>query len=267
MHKGRFSLRCFGVGDGWPCADRNHSSFLYRLGKTTLLVDCGEGVSGRFKATGLPYDLIDGVLLSHLHSDHCAGLFMLLQGFWLEQRRKELPVHLPADGIKPISQMLVASHLYPELMPFPLKFAALKATKPTIIGDARVTPFRTSHLDRLRKSYRKKYPGDYDAFSFLIEAAGLRIGHSADIGRPEDLAPLVRQPLDLLVCELAHFRAEDLFRYLDGRNIKRVVFTHVARPYWRDLKNTRLLAAKLLPRLPFAFARDEDEFGLTEPAR
>jgi ribonuclease Z len=254
------------VGDGWPCADRSHASFLYRLGRTALLVDCGEGASGRFKATGLPYDLVDGVFLSHLHADHFAGLFMLLQGFWLEQRHKELPVYLPADGVKPLGQMLNAAYLYPEVMPFGLRLAALKAAKPAVVGDARVTPFRTSHLDRLRKANRKKYPGDYDAFCFLIEAPGLRIGHSADLGRPEDLAPLVRQPLDLLVCELAHFRAEEIFQYLDGRNIKRVIFTHVARPYWRDLKNTRLLAAKMLPRLPFAFARDGDEFGLSEPA-
>ena len=262
MLKGKFSLRCFGVGDGWPSADRNHSSFLYRLGKTTLLLDCGDGASGRFKSTGLPYDLIDHIFLSHMHCDHTAGFFMLMQGFWLEQRRKNLAVHMPGDGIKPFTQLLKSSYLFEELFNFRLRFNALQATKPVPAGDAKVTPFRTTHLDRLRKAYKTKYPLDYNAYCFLIEASGLRIGHSADIGRPEDLAPLVRQPLDLLVCELAHFRAEDLFTYLNGRNIKRVIFIHVARPYWRDLKNTRLLAAKMLTKLPFAFARDNEEFPL-----
>ena len=95
---GKCSLTCFGVGDGWPCADRNHSSFLYQFGKTSLLIDCGEGVSGAFKATGLPYDTIDGIFISHLHADHFAGFFMLMQGFWLERRRKKLSVHLPGVG-------------------------------------------------------------------------------------------------------------------------------------------------------------------------
>ena len=45
-----FSLTCFGVGDGLPCGDRNHSSYLYRIGGRTLLIDCGESVSRRWSA-------------------------------------------------------------------------------------------------------------------------------------------------------------------------------------------------------------------------
>src|SRR5579871_3995560 len=71
--KGKFTLRCLGVGDGWPSADRHHSAFLYRLGKTSLLIDCGDGVSGGFKSTRLPYDLVDHIFLSHLHADHFGG--------------------------------------------------------------------------------------------------------------------------------------------------------------------------------------------------
>ena len=48
-------------------------------------MDCGETVSGGYKATGLDYDTIDRIFISHLHSDHIGGFFMLMQGFWLEQ--------------------------------------------------------------------------------------------------------------------------------------------------------------------------------------
>jgi ribonuclease Z len=258
---GKFSLRCFGVGDGWPCADRNHSSFLYRFGKTSILIDCGEGLSGRFKATGLPYDTIDRIFISHLHSDHFAGFFMLMQGFWLERRRKDLPVHLPADGIKPISQMLAAGILFPELFHFQLGLHALRAGQSVATDGVRVTPCPSSHLERLRKAFQKKHPQHFAAYCFLIEAKGLRIGHSADLGRPEDLEPVLRKPLDLLVCELAHFRAEDLFEYLSGRAIKRIIFIHVGRPYWANLKSTRRLAAKMLPGIPITFARDNQQFN------
>ena len=265
MRHGESSLRCFGVGDGWPCTDRNHSSFLYRLGRTTLLVDCGEGASGRYKSTSLPYDLVDRVFISHLHADHVAGLFMFLQGLWLEQRTRDLRIHLPAGGIEPLTKMLNAMFLFPELLRFRLKLEPLHQAKPTVVDGVRVTPYRTSHLDRLRKAYGKQYKQEFEAFCFLIETGEMRIGHTADLGRPEDLGPLVRQPLDLLVCELAHFRAEDLFRYLNGRDIGKIVFVHVARPYWRDLKNTRALAAKLLPKIPFVFAKDGDEVNLKKP--
>ena len=73
-----FSLRCFGVGDGTACADRNHSAYLYSFGATTLLLDCGEPISRGFKASGLNYDLIDRIFISHLHADHIGGLFMLV---------------------------------------------------------------------------------------------------------------------------------------------------------------------------------------------
>jgi len=114
----------------------------------------------------------------------------------------------------------------------------------------------------LRQVFQKKYPLKFDAFCFLIEAGRLRIGHSADIGRPEDLEPLLHRPLDLLVCELSHFRPEDMFRYLSRRKIKRVAFVHLGRAEWKDLKATRRLAAKMLGRISVTFARDDEEITL-----
>ncbi len=76
--------------------------------------------------------------------------------------------------------------------------------------------------------------------------AKLRIAHSADLGAPQDLAPLLEKPLDLLVCELAHFEPKDLFRYLKGRDIGRIVFIHMARQHRENavlLRPSRLSAA------------------------
>jgi len=78
----------------------------------------------------------------------------------------------------------------------------------------------------------------------------------------EDLRPLLKKPLDLLVCELSHFQAEDLFLFLRGHAIKRIVFMHVGRPYWENLPKTRRLAEKMLGGIPFVFARDGQEFTL-----
>lgn len=254
-----FSLKCFGTGDGWPCADRNHASFLYRLGKTSILIDCGDSVSRSFKASGLSYDTIDRIILSHLHSDHLGGFFMLMQGFWLERRRKELLISMPDDGIKPVIQLLEKSLIFAELLKFRLRYEALRAGRPVLTNGVKVTPYHSTHLEGLRKVFQKRHPQKFEAFCFLIEAGRQRIGHSADIGGPEDLEPLLKKPLDLLVCELAHFRAEELFRYLQGRKIKRVVFVHLARRYWDNLKATQRMAKKMLPNIDCTFARDGDE--------
>ena len=250
------SVTCFGVGDGWPCADRNHSSFLYRFGGTSLLVDCGEAVAGSWKASGPGYEAPDGILISHLHADHIGGFFMLMQGFWLEGRRADLPVYLPGGAIRPLRAMLRTMFVFDELLNFRLQLLPLKPRRTLAFRDVRVTAFPTSHLDGLRAKFGKKYRGDFSANSFLFQSGGRRVGHSADLGRPEDLEPLLGKPLDLLVCELAHFAPEDLFFYLRGRRIGRIVFVHLARNYWEDFARTRRLAAKMLPDIPHTFAHD-----------
>lgn len=255
----RFTLKCFGVGDGLPCTDRNHAAFLYRLGKTSILIDCGEPIDGSYKASGLGYDLIDSVFLSHLHSDHAGGFFMLMQGFWLEGRKKPLPVYLPAYGVKPVREMLRAVLLFPSLLPFRLQLLPLRTSKPILVNGVKVTAFPTSHLGRLKAKFRKSSPRNFTSYCFLIESWNRRMVHSSDLGRPEDLEPLLRQPLDLLVCELAHFSARDIFGYLQGRPIKRVVFVHLGRDLWQNLAVTRGLAARMLPGIPHTFACDLDE--------
>jgi len=261
MHN--FSLKCFGVGDGWPSA-RNHSAFLYRIGETSVLIDCGEPIGRSFDQTGIDYDAIDRIFLSHLHFDHLGGFFMLMQGFWLKGRKRELPVYLPFDGIAAIRRMLNAACIFEELLPFRLRFKPLHAGEPVAVGSVRITPFLTTHLESFRKAFSQKYAQKFEAFCFLIETDELRIGHSADLGAPEDLAPLVSQPLDLLVCELAHFKPEDLFRYIRKREIKKVLFVHLTKKQWDHVEKLRAMAAKQLEGMEFAFASDGEELSRTD---
>ena len=261
MHK--FSVKCFGVGDGLPSADRFHSSYLYQLGKTSILLDCGEPVSRSFKATGLNHDAIDRIFISHLHCDHIGGFFMLVQGLWLERRTKDLTIHLPEDGIEPIRQMLNASCIFEELIGFRLNYEPLNAGRTVKLEGAQITPFPTTHLQDLRRAFYKKHPQAFAAFCFLLETDRLRIGHSGDLGKPSDLEPVLEKPLDLLVCELAHFTPEDLFSYLKGRDIKQVVLVHLNRRYWESLRKVRALAAKMLPDRRVTFAHDQQVITLS----
>jgi len=245
-----------------PCGDRNHSAYLYRLADTALLVDCGDPISRSYKASGLSYELIDRIFISHLHSDHFGGFFMLLQSFWLEQRRKDLPVHLPAEGIEPLRRMVQAAYLFDEILPFRLSFEPLQALQPEAHGPVRVTPHPNSHLAGFRKAYHGRHPGDYAAYSFIIEGVGFRGVHTADLGCVSDLDPLLADPVDVLVCELSHFEAEELFGYLEDRPIKHAVFVHLGRAYWSQLGEIRKLAAKRLPRCRVSFPQDQETVPL-----
>lgn len=259
------SVICLGVGDGWPCTDRNHSAFVYRLGNTTFMIDAGEPVCRAYKLTGLGFDELDAIVLSHLHADHFGGLLMLLQGMWVEGRKKDLQIYLPEHAIGPVRALLREAMLYQPLLPFNVLLKPLRRGKPIRIGRVRITPFAGTHLSALEKRRGLKPSLQLESYLFLVEYDQIRIAHTSDLGSPTDLVPLLAKPVDLLVCELAHFTPHQICAVLEGRPIKRVLFVHLARKYWSTLPATRKLLARLLPDVPHSIPRDGQSISLTEP--
>ncbi len=78
-----------------------------------------------------------------------------------------------------------------------------------------VTPRKTTHLDRIKVAL-----GDESlaAYSLELNLPGQRIVYSGDLGAPSDLNPALLNPVDLLICELAHFTPEAL---AEGLKIER----------------------------------------------
>jgi len=254
------SLRCFGVGDGWPCDDRRHSAYLYRFGTTRLLVDCGDGFSQSYKASGLSYEALDGILLTHMHSDHVGGFSMFLQGLWLERRTRPLTVAAPAAGISALQAWLAATLLSPDLFGFPIRWLPLVAGQPVEVGDVIVEPARTGHLDSLRAKLALRFPeACFEALAFGLSGLGRRVVHSGDIGAPADLEPLLEQPLDLLTCELSHVELTELTALLRRRRIRRAVFIHLGRELWADRSGTQRRLEAELPETEVRVPVDGDE--------
>ncbi len=76
------------LGTGCPVVslERYGPATLVRHGETRLLVDCGSGVTQRLLEAGTPGREIDGLLLTHLHSDHIVDLFQLVISSWHQGR-------------------------------------------------------------------------------------------------------------------------------------------------------------------------------------
>ena len=82
--------------------------------------------------------------------------------------------------------------------------------------------------NHLKGRFKEKYPHlKLQSYSFLLEAEGKRIVYSGDIGKVEDLEPLLKEDIDLLISEIAHFKPEELFEFLLKKKVKKTILTHI----------------------------------------
>jgi ribonuclease Z len=86
-----------GTGAGNFRGDRRHMSSAFVDG---LLLDCGAGATGRLYDAGL-FEEVDAVLITHLHTDHIAGLFDFLLHTLIVGRTRPLTIVTP-PGLSPI---------------------------------------------------------------------------------------------------------------------------------------------------------------------
>ncbi|HAB18595.1 MAG TPA: MBL fold metallo-hydrolase [Verrucomicrobiota bacterium] len=252
-------LNCLGVGEGWPSGSRRPASFLYRLGETRLLVDCGDGMSSAFKATGWDYESLDAVLLSHMHSDHVGGFSMFVQSLWLNRRRRSLPVYAPARALPALQAWLEATLLPPGLIGFELQWRPLVSHEPFTVGGVTVVAHQGTHLDSLRRSFEAQHPNTaFDSYSFVISDSRRSVAHTADVGGVIDLQPLLAARPNLFVSELSHVEIEAITDAIHKTPPGRVVFVHIARDYLLDVPRLEQRLREQLGDIPFSLARDDD---------
>ncbi len=76
-----------GTGVAVPLAKKAQSSLLIEDDKL-ILVDCGFGCMLRLEEAGYTPADLDGILLTHFHTDHCGELIGILKARWLERDEK-----------------------------------------------------------------------------------------------------------------------------------------------------------------------------------
>lgn len=247
------ALTFLGTGCGIPMTDRFHSSILLESNGRSWLLDAGEPCSQRLKAMGIPYRSLDGIFISHGHSDHLSGLPMIIQGAWLEARSQPLPIYLPAELVGPIRTWLEAVYLPEKLIGFAVEFHPWE-TLPALVatldgGRLRVSVNASTHLDGLRAVIDPGAAERFLSYSIVLDwpESGKRLIYSADLGRPDDMAPVLDRPCDLLICEMSHFEPEELFAFLADKPVRRICLTHLTAEFGARTEEICALGRAKLP--------------------
>ena len=107
-------IRVIACGTGLPAARRSQAAtcFLIELGNgDKFLFDIGTGSMANLAALMIPYDFLDKVFITHLHTDHWGDLAALWAGGWTAGRTKPLEVWGPSGRTPEMGTKYAVEHL------------------------------------------------------------------------------------------------------------------------------------------------------------
>ena len=122
-----------------------------------FLIDSGAGSTDNISRLGLPTSELDGLLLTHFHSDHIAEMYEINLNSWVQGRPQPLTIYGP-QGVAEVTNGVNATyrqdriyrtgHHGEDLLPPALGVLAHKTIVPGIIlddGDLKITAYIASH--------------------------------------------------------------------------------------------------------------------------
>lgn len=191
-----------GTGGPFPDPERAGPCTLVAAGGRVFLVDSGTGGAQRLQQLRVPMGRIEGVLYTHLHSDHIAGLGDVAMNSWAGGRKEPLTLYGPpgveglangtfdAFGIDSKSRI---DHHGAEI--FELQAQSINATAfvvpsrddtVTVIedGDLKITAFKVDHVPLENAyGYRIDFKGRSVVFSgdTVRDQNMVRFGADADV--------------------------------------------------------------------------------------
>lgn len=182
-----FSVTILGSSSAKPTIDRHPSAQVVNIHEQHYLVDAGEGTQQQLIRYGINPLKIREVFISHLHGDHCFGLFPLLSTLGLYGRRTPLRVHAPA----PFGEIL-AAHLrfFDTALPYEVEWVETDTTKHRLLFENRTIEVWSIPLRHRVPCagflFREKEP-PLNVDKFKIVKYGLSIAQITAAKRGEDV--------------------------------------------------------------------------------
>ena len=232
----------FGASHGVPEPNRRCSCTMIEIGEARYFIDMGTQATEQLMTRGIPMDAVKTVFVSHMHGDHTDGLISFIDLCNWKFTATHPVFYLPADTERikaAIGEWLACNGN--KMREF--EFHQVQEGALYDDGVLKVTAYRTLHTA--------------ESYCYLIEAEGKRVFFSGDMchrGPQNDFPTCIfEKPLDLAICEAAHFCATEYLPLFKGQHhLKKLCFNH----YSDRFLSSVLEMKELLPEFPVLRAFD-----------
>ena len=216
-------LTFLGSGHGVPAADRFCSCIMLEVGEQIYLIDIGAPATDLLLRHGKRIEQVRAIFTTHAHGDHVNGLLSFADLLNWYYKKGSTDIYLTEERLA----RAVVDYLH-ALQPtaFDADRVRISAVDGDFVyddGQVRVSLIPTKHIvkgDQQRPSY-----------AILLEAEGRRLLFTGDLShklaQSDFPAVALEEPVDLVVCELAHFSLDDLTPVLKRLQTKALWFNHV----------------------------------------
>lgn len=200
-----------GSSHGLPEPNRQCTCTMLELGDKVYFVDMGMMATNALVTRGIPIEAVKAVFITHPHGDHSNGLVQFVDLISWGYLSADPLIHVPKIEMQAVLQewlRVIGTESRP------IRFAEVRPGLLYDDGDLRVTAYATQHSPK--------------SYAFLIEAEGKSILFTGDLRRPGVDFPEVvyERPLDLVVCEAAHFPVTEYEPVFRQSRIGRICVHH-----------------------------------------
>jgi ribonuclease BN (tRNA processing enzyme) len=227
----------FGSSHGVPEAHRKCSSAMIEVGNNRYFIDMGTQSAEELITRGIPIESVKAVFITHMHGDHTDGLISFVDLCSWKFLGANPKLFLPGDT-KAAENAICAWLKCNGNTMRPFEFIHVEDGLIFDDGTVRVSAYRTQHIDY--------------SYAYLVEAEGKRVLFSGDLchSGPANDFPLsvLDKPLDLAICEVAHFKATEYVPLLFGNeNLKKLCFNHYSPRFAMSMLEAKSIFSKSIP--------------------
>ncbi len=216
-----------GTSSGKVSLNRFHSSLLFSSDGYNLLIDAGDGISRALISSGINFNLLNGILFTHLHPDHFSGLPALIVQMKMTNRNEPLDIFIHESLKTEVEEFLVRSYLLPERIGYKIRYKTFRDDERFNISENfTFIAKKNSHITDLEK-FKDKYSSlSLYSASFLFEEGNKKVIYTSDIGSEVDLLLFRDFVPDILISETTHISLSAVIEKIIKINPAKVYLTH-----------------------------------------